>query len=210
MRRVCMRKKKPTNRRPKKTPQRIQRVRHARRHLYPQAQHLDSTLHEEGSPYFSQRPASIPVGEWKLNTIDLFCGAGGITEGFRRAGYACLYANDIDQWAIKTFKANHPEAVSDNRPIEEVNASAIRHELGLERGSLDVLVGGPPCQGFSINAPERFLDDPRNSLFRHYVRFLDEFGPKTLLLENVPGMLSLGGGAIFEQIKAELGKHGNN
>jgi len=144
----------------------------------------------------------------KFSTIDLFCGAGGITQGFRRAGFICQYANDINPWAIETFRANHPETRADNRPIEQVDAAALRRELNLKPGELDVIVGGPPCQGFSINAPERFLTDPRNSLFKHYIRFLDEFEPKTLLIENVPGMLSLGGGIIFERILAELRARG--
>jgi DNA (cytosine-5)-methyltransferase 1 len=143
-----------------------------------------------------------------LTTIDLFCGAGGITEGFRSAGYKCLYANDANPWAIKTFQANHPGTAADNRKIEEVDAKEVREKIGLKPGELDALVGGPPCQGFSINAPERFLDDPRNSLFRHYVRFIDEFQPKVLVFENVPGMLSLGGGTLFEQIKTQLSNHG--
>ena len=146
----------------------------------------------------------------QLVTVDLFCGAGGITEGFRKAGFRCIYANDINRWAIETFRANHPDTRAENRPIEEVDAAQLRRSLGIARGDLDVLVGGPPCQGFSINAPERFLEDPRNSLFKHYIRFLDEFQPKTLLIENVPGMLSLGGGIIFETILKELTAHGYN
>jgi DNA (cytosine-5)-methyltransferase 1 len=146
------------------------------------------------------------ASRWK--TIDLFCGAGGITEGFRRGGFECLYANDISRWAIETFRANHPETLTDDRPIEEVDAAKLRRKLGLTKGALDVLVGGPPCQGFSINAPERFLEDERNVLFRHYVRFLDEFQPKTLLFENVPGMLSLGDGIVFECILDALRDHG--
>lgn len=131
----------------------------------------------------SQRmPRIVPRRHW--TSVDLFCGAGGLTEGFRRAGFDCLYANDINDWAIQTFRANHPNTLADNRPIEEVDPAKLRRELGIAKGELDVLVGGPPCQGFSINAPERFLDDPRNSLFRHYVRFLDEFQPKSLLVEN--------------------------
>ncbi len=144
------------------------------------------------------------VEPFGFSTLDLFCGAGGITEGFRRAGFSCLYGNDIEHWAVETFRANHPNTTADNRPIEQVDAAALRRALNLQRGQLDVLVGGPPCQGFSINAPERFLEDPRNSLFKHYIRFLDEFQPKTLLIENVPGMLSLGEGVIFEQILSEL------
>jgi DNA (cytosine-5)-methyltransferase 1 len=139
-----------------------------------------------------------------LSTIDLFCGAGGITEGFRQAGYRCLYANDCMPEAIATFHANHSNIWSECRDIEEVNVSEVRHRLKLKRGELDVLVGGPPCQGFSINAPERFLHDPRNRLFKDYIRFLKEFEPKTFLFENVPGLLSLGDGRIFSQIVQEL------
>jgi len=135
-----------------------------------------------------------------LKTIDLFCGAGGITEGFKQAGYTSLYGNDFMQEAIETFHLNHPAAIHDGQSIEDVDAEELRKRLGLQPGDLDVLVGGPPCQGFSINAPERFLDDPRNKLFRHYERFLEEFQPKAFLFENVPGLMSLGDGKVYRQI----------
>jgi DNA (cytosine-5)-methyltransferase 1 len=143
-----------------------------------------------------------------LTAIDLFCGAGGLTEGFRQAGFSCLYANDSNQNAIETFRFNHAETWADHRQIEDVDAKAVRRKLGLAKGDLSVITGGPPCQGFSINAPERFLNDPRNALFRHYVRFIDEFEPQTIVFENVPGMLSLANGHIFEQVQQELKKHG--
>lgn len=135
-----------------------------------------------------------------FSTIDLFCGAGGITEGFRQAGYKCLYGNDIMTEAVETFALNHPSAIPDCRPIEKVMPAVLSRQLGLSGSSLDVLVGGPPCQGFSINAPDRFLEDPRNKLFRHYARFLEELRPKTFVFENVPGLLSLGDGKVFRQI----------
>jgi DNA (cytosine-5)-methyltransferase 1 len=124
-----------------------------------------------------------------LTSVDLFCGAGGIAEGFRQAGFNCLYGNDINPYAVQTFTANHPCAIADNQPIDEVDPLLLRKQLNLKRGELTTLVGGPPCQGFSINAPDRFTQDPRNALFKHYLDFLDEFQPKTLLFENVPGML---------------------
>lgn len=139
-----------------------------------------------------------------LTTIDLFAGAGGLTEGFRQADALCLYANDADARAVATFRHNHPATWAECRPIEDVDPGRVRRRLRLLRGDLDVLVGGPPCQGFSINAPGRFLDDTRNALFRHYVRFLDEFEPRAFVLENVPGMLSLADGAIFEEIVGTL------
>jgi DNA (cytosine-5)-methyltransferase 1 len=141
-------------------------------------------------------------------TIDLFCGAGGITEGFREAGYNCLYANDCMPEAIETFSLNHPEAWSEARDIEHVAPAQVRKRLGLKKGALDVLVGGPPCQGFSINAPDRFLSDPRNKLFKDYLRFLEEFEPKAFLFENVPGLLSLGDGKVYRQVVSEFEAHG--
>ena len=145
-----------------------------------------------------------------LSSVDLFCGAGGITQGFRQAGYNCLYANDFMPEAIETFRHNHPSTLSECKSIEDVSATALRKTLGIQKGELDVLVGGPPCQGFSINAPSRFLNDPRNSLFRHYARFVEEFSPKAFVFENVPGLLSMADGAIFEkilQVFNELGYH---
>jgi len=143
-----------------------------------------------------------------LRTIDLFCGAGGITEGFRQADYICLYGNDCMAEAVDTFKLNHPEAWGDARSIESVDPAKIRARLQLRKGQLDVLVGGPPCQGFSINAPERFLSDPRNKLFKDYVRFLEEFEPKTFLFENVPGLLSLGDGKVLKLVLKEFDRLG--
>lgn len=141
-------------------------------------------------------------------TVDLFAGAGGITEGFRQAGFHCLYAVDFNKWACETFARNHPSAEVECAKIEDIDASKVRTALGLQREELSVLVGGPPCQGFSINAPERFLDDPRNALFKHYVRFLNEFRPQTFLFENVPGMLSLEKGHVYNQIINEFAKLG--
>lgn len=141
-----------------------------------------------------------------LTNIDLFCGAGGLTEGFKRAGFQCLYGNDVSHDAIRTFKLNHPEAIADHRPIEQVDPREVRKRLNVKKGELSVVTGGPPCQGFSINAPERFLDDPRNALFKHYVRFLDEFEPQALLFENVPGILSLAEGHVFERVVQEFTK----
>ena len=143
-----------------------------------------------------------------ITTIDLFAGAGGITEGFRQAGATCVFANDFNPYACETFRHNHPGIEMVCGPIQNLDAKAIRKGLSMRKGDLDILVGGPPCQGFSINAPERFLEDPRNSLFKHYLRFVDEFAPKTFMFENVPGMLSLGGGRIFDTIISQMQERG--
>ncbi len=143
-----------------------------------------------------------------MKTIDLFAGAGGITEGFRQAGASCVFANDFNLHACETFRHNQPGVETYAGPIQDLDPAQIRKHVPLQRGELDVLVGGPPCQGFSINAPERFLEDPRNSLFKHYLRFVDEFAPKLFMFENVPGMLSLGGGKLFDTIIRQMQERG--
>src|ERR1051326_7595377 len=158
---------------------------------------------ETRTPLEPAKPAFHP-----LATVDLFCGAGGITEGFREAGYRCLYANDCMKEAVETFSLNHAGSLSEARDIEDVDPAQVRKRVGIKKGDLDVLVGGPPCQGFSINAPERFLTDPRNKLFKDYLRFLEEFEPKAFLFENVPGLLSLGDGKVFRLILRQFDEHG--
>ena len=105
---------------------------------------VSCSINEEPSTAYGSRLASSE--HW--SSLDLFCGAGGITEGFRRAGFECLYANDINHWAIQTFRANHPTTLADDRPIEEVDARALRTELGVRKNELDVLVGVPRAKVF--------------------------------------------------------------
>ncbi len=159
-------------------------------------------------PSPKKRAPTKPISQATLATLDLFCGAGGITEGFRQAGYRCLYGNDHMPEAVETFRHNHPDAWAESQDIQQVDPAEVRKKLHLAKGALDVLVGGPPCQGFSINAPERFLKDPRNRLFTDYVRFVEEFEPKTFLFENVPGLMSLGDGKVFNQIMSEFQRLG--
>ncbi|HGG60875.1 MAG TPA: DNA cytosine methyltransferase [Gammaproteobacteria bacterium] len=140
--------------------------------------------------------------------IDLFAGAGGLSEGLRESGFEPLYANEIQVRYAETYSINHPDTLVDQRNIREVDARTIRNELGLERGELDLLAGGPPCQGFSINAPVRSRSDERNHLFREFLRFVDEFFPRAVLIENVPGLVSFEGGGVLDAILAALQSHG--
>lgn len=139
-----------------------------------------------------------------LTALDLFAGAGGLSEGLREAGFTSLYANEISPRYAQTYALNHRQAKVDSRDIRQVDARLIRETLGLARGELDLLAGGPPCQGFSINAPKRSMEDMRNHLFREYLRFVTEFRPRAILIENVPGMVSFEGGATLEAILRSL------
>lgn len=140
--------------------------------------------------------------------IDLFAGAGGLSEGLRQSGFTCLYANEIDACYSETYKLNHPETSVDARDIRLINANLIRQNLKLKKGELDLLAGGPPCQGFSINAPKRSSTDDRNHLFKEFIRFVDEFSPRAVLIENVPGLVSYEGGSTLQAILTELETHG--
>ena len=145
-----------------------------------------------------------------LTMIDLFSGAGGLSTGLREAGFKSLYANEIKKSYSQTYGLNHPSAWVDQRDIRVVDAKLVREHLGIGKGYLDLISGGPPCQGFSVNAPVRSADDARNHLFREYLRFVDEFMPRAVLIENVPGLVSFEDGQTLQTILKELNRHGYN
>ena len=139
-----------------------------------------------------------------LTHIDLFAGAGGLSTGLELAGFRSLYANEISPAYAETLKKSHPDTEVETGDIRHVDAKVVRRGLGLARKELDLLAGGPPCQGFSINAPKRSIEDERNHLFRDYLRFAEEFHPKFILIENVPGMISFEGGQTVQEILLAL------
>lgn len=140
----------------------------------------------------------------QLTCIDLFAGAGGLSQGLRDAGFTSLYANEVVPQYAQTFARNHEGTLVDARDIRTVDPRKVRLQLGLQRGELTLVAGGPPCQGFSINAPLRSDEDHRNHLFRDFLRFVDEFLPRAVLIENVPGLVSFAGGATLEAILTSL------
>ncbi len=135
-----------------------------------------------------------------LTAIDLFCGAGGLSEGFRQAGFHVLAGNDFDEKAGGTFAATHREAKFLPGPIQNYTVKDFLKAAGLKAGELDVLIGGPPCQGFSVYNHQRGLHDERSSLYKEYLRVVKGLRPKWVVLENVTGMTSAGGGAAVEAI----------
>lgn len=127
----------------------------------------------------------------KLNVLDLFSGAGGLSRGFLDAGYNVVLGVDFDDMALKTFKENHGKAEAMKLDLfNHENISAIDEFLESNNIRLDVLVGGPPCQGFSLAGP-RDADDKRNTLYKAMVKVAEKFKPRAVVLENVPGLLKL-------------------
>ena len=133
--------------------------------------------------------------------ISLFCGAGGLDIGFSKAGFKTIWANDSNKDACATFKLWNPncEVVCSN--INKVDISTIP--------ASDIILGGFPCQGFSLAGPRR-LDDERNILYQYYVSIVREKQPKVFIGENVKGILTLGQGEIFDLIVEEFSNCGYN
>lgn len=124
-----------------------------------------------------------------MNVIDLFAGCGGLSLGFEMAGYNIPVAIERDEWASETYKNNHTETTVITEDITKIlDLSSI---LNKNINTVDGIIGGPPCQGFSLSG-NRDKHDPRNSLFMEFVRFVRYYNPRFFLMENVTGILSMG------------------
>ncbi|GAA1915475.1 DNA cytosine methyltransferase [Nocardioides lentus] len=135
--------------------------------------------------------------------VDMFCGAGGLARGFERAGFRVTAGTDHDPDAMATFAANFPNA---HAITGDLRKPKVRAQLvDVARGA-DVVVGGPPCQAFSqVRNHSRLIDDPRNSLYREFVRVVDRLRPRIFVMENVQGMAQMG---VKEQVMQDLSLRG--
>jgi len=126
----------------------------------------------------------------KLTAVDLFCGGGGISCGLERAGFTVLAGADNEPTYLQSYKVNFPEALALGHDLSETPAAQVMQEAGIKRGGLDLLAGGPPCQGFSKNVPRknRYLEDPKNQLIAAFLRFAEASMPRFILMENVAEM----------------------
>ena len=140
----------------------------------------------------------------RLRVADLFCGAGGIAEGFRQAGCSIVVGSDADTHAGATVTHKFAEAVTVYGDIRE--GKTRRALTRATEGEIDILVGGPPCQAFSqMRNHARLIDDPRNSLYREFVRMLGKLEPRAFVMENVPGLEQMG---VREQVLEDLAVNG--
>ncbi|MDD5437922.1 MAG: DNA cytosine methyltransferase [Patescibacteria group bacterium] len=130
-----------------------------------------------------------------LRLIDLFCGCGGMSYGFASEGFDV--AVGLDNWpdSLVTFERNHPHAKGIVLDLSDFNSADLRKRIG----AVDVVVGGPPCQGFSISG-KRNPGDPRNKLYQGFVKIVREFKPRAFILENVPNLVSMDGGMIRKSL----------
>lgn len=130
--------------------------------------------------------------------VDFFCGSGGLSLGFYRQGYKILLANDIEEVCTTTYSFNHEEIPKDriiNNDIKEI----VNNIGNIITDDVDVIIGGPPCQGFSMANRQRIIDDPRNKLYKYFVKAIEQLKPKFFVMENVKGMLN-----VAEQVKEDF------
>ncbi len=143
-----------------------------------------------------------------LTSVDLFCGAGGLSAGLRRAGFDVLGAVDAHPVACRAYRANHPQTTVWERDIRRLDPREMRDALGLARGGLDLLAGCPPCQGFStlrtLNGRQPAADR-RNSLVSQIGRFAEEFRPRAVMMENVPALARDPRSARIRRLLEKLG-----
>ncbi|MBE5936222.1 MAG: DNA cytosine methyltransferase [Lachnospiraceae bacterium] len=134
-----------------------------------------------------------------MKAIDLFAGCGGLSLGFIKDGYVIEKAVEYDASIANTYKLNHPEVEVIVDDIQNIDRSGVFKE-----GDADIIIGGPPCQGFSMAGArirEGFMGDPRNFLFKSYFNVVKTVKPKAFIMENVKGIQTMQKGEIFEEIK---------
>jgi len=134
---------------------------------------------------------TMPQHGRKLRAVDLFCGAGGASVGLRKAGFDVVGALDLDPLAVETYTRNHPRTHCLRADIRSLEPEELMQQLGLARGTLDLLAGCPPCQGFSsvrtLNG-SRKIEDDRNDLLLRFADYIVALRPRSVMLENVVGL----------------------
>ncbi|MGC8988433.1 DNA cytosine methyltransferase [Infirmifilum sp.] len=146
----------------------------------------------------------------KPTVIDLFCGSGGLTLGFKRADYRVILGLDVDWDAIRTYTFNNPEIAWVNKDIRKVTVEEILDTAGIERGGVDLVVAGIPCEGYSLLNRRYDPSDPRNYLFVEFMRVVKFLRPKAALIENVPGLLRRENESFRRIIEEDMRKLGFN
>lgn len=128
--------------------------------------------------------------------IDLFSGIGGLSQGFRNEGFSIVLANEVDSDIAASYKKNHPDTVMINEDIQKLDLIKTFSNYK----DVDVVIGGPPCQGFSQKGSRKILDDPRNFLFRNFYEVVKFTSPRYFVIENVPTILTAKDGMFKKEI----------
>lgn len=144
----------------------------------------------------------------KLNAIDLFCGAGGLSLGLQQAGFNIIVGVDNEPIALETFEYNHKGAVGLNADLSKQETFDLILKTAGDR-KIDVIIAGPPCQGFSLTGPRNF-DDPRNKLYLAVIEMVKQYNPQGFIIENVPGMANMYKGQVKDEVLRRFQDMGYN
>lgn len=134
-----------------------------------------------------------------IKVLDLFCGGGGLSTGFEQAGYDVVAGVDVNEDFLETYEHNHQDSLAINADLSEVDPATFYDEHDIDVESIDVVIGGPPCKGFSI-AGKRDPEDERNSLVGSFIDHVGHVKPKLFVMENVPGIKSMEDGGVMRKI----------
>lgn len=155
--------------------------------------------------WFEVDTKKVSSSKSKYNFVDLFSGAGGLSLGFKQAGFNKIFSIEIDNDASETIRKNFPESYHFEGKIEDLSDGDIKKIVGDK--IIHIVCGGPPCQGFSV-AGLRNPHDPRNQLFKEFVRIVNILQPWYIVLENVPGILTMQNGEVYQEIIRQFGEAG--
>lgn len=144
-------------------------------------------------------PGELQSAGNNLSVAELFCGLGGLSQGFIQAGFDLTLGADIHRPSIESFKANHPGVGSILGDLKKVSSREMKGYL--EKQGADIMLAGVPCQGFSLSNRKRHDGDERNQLFQDFLRLAKPIRPRAVVIENVSGMRSAGGGSFVPSIK---------
>jgi DNA (cytosine-5)-methyltransferase 1 len=164
------------------------------------AANIEELLYDPYKKWIGKKNFQKPL--LKFNFIDLFCGCGGLTQGFLQAGMNPVGSVEVVEVAANTHKLNFPKCKCYNGDIKDLNPTEY-----FENKKIHLVIGGPPCQGFSV-AGKRDPNDPRNKLFYEFVRVVNEIKPWYIVLENVPGILTMKKGKVKDTILYEFANIG--
>lgn len=162
--------------------------------------HVESDQSENNTRnIMNETPSGEVEREDEITVLDLFCGGGGLSTGFEQAGYDVVAGIDVNEDFLATYERNHEDSLAIQADLASVDPAALYEEHSIDVSEIDVVIGGPPCKGFSI-AGKRDPEDDRNNLVDRFIDHVEHVQPEMFVMENVPGIKSMEDGRVVASI----------